>query len=86
MFFYSDVDFYQKYLWQLLTWQKLPCTIYSSRLMRKLVNQAYEALKNASGETKIEIDYSSYGEDLKNALNAVMGLGFDIEICGTWIW
>ncbi len=54
--------------------------------MMKLVNQAYEALKNASGEAKIEGDYSTYGEDLNAALNAVMGLGFDIEICGAWIW
>jgi hypothetical protein len=54
--------------------------------MMKMVNQAYEALKNATGEAKIEGDYSSYGEDLNNALNAVMGLGFDIEICGAWIW
>ena len=54
--------------------------------MMKLVNQAYEALKNATGEAIIEGDYSSYGEDLNNALNAVYGLGFDIEICGAWIW
>jgi hypothetical protein len=54
--------------------------------MMKMVNQAYDALKNETGETKIEGDYSSYGEDLNNALNAVMGFGFDIEICGAWIW
>lgn len=54
--------------------------------MMKLVNQAYEALKEAHGEAKETEGTQTYGEDINNALNAIMGLGLDIEICGAWIW
>jgi hypothetical protein len=54
--------------------------------MMKLVNQAYEALKEARGEAKDTEGTQTYGEDINNALNAIMGLGLDIEICGAWIW
>lgn len=55
--------------------------------MMKLVNQAYEELKDKSGEQKKnDNDLSSYGEDIFNALSKIIHLGFDIEICGAWVW
>src|SRR5689334_3970255 len=54
--------------------------------MMKLVNQAYEALKNEQGEAIDNEDNKTYSEDINNALNAIMGLKLDIEICGAWIW
>lgn len=54
--------------------------------MMKLVNQSYEALKEAHGDAKDTQGTQTYGEDINNALNAIMSLGFDIEICGAWIW
>jgi len=54
--------------------------------MMKLVNQAYEALKSESGKAKEDESLSSYGEDICAALNAIMGLSLDIEICGSWVW
>jgi len=54
--------------------------------MMKLVNQAYEALKNERGEAKDTEGTQRYGEAINAALNAIMGLGLEIEICGAWIW
>ena len=56
--------------------------------MMKLVNQAYDALRELSGSAPIkdEKDLSSYGEDIFNALSKIIHLGFDIEICGAWVW
>jgi hypothetical protein len=54
--------------------------------MMKLVNQAYEALKEATGNANDGDSLSTYGEDICNALNAIIGLGLDIEICGSWVW
>ncbi len=54
--------------------------------MMKLVNQAYEALKNESGKAESNGDLSSYGEDIFNALSKIIHLGLDIEICGAWVW
>lgn len=54
--------------------------------MMKLVNQAYEALKNETGESTVTIDSQDYGQELCNALNAIMGLGLTIELCGAWAW
>ena len=59
--------------------------------MMKMVNQAYEVLRNetgtaASSQTNDDVDVSSYGEDIFNALSKIMGLNLDIEICGAWVW
>ena len=56
--------------------------------MMKLINVAYEALKQAHAEDKIECsaDINDYGEVFNAALNAIMGLGLEIEVCGAWIW
>ncbi|SDR49198.1 J domain-containing protein [Pseudovibrio sp. Tun.PSC04-5.I4] len=55
--------------------------------MMKLVNAAYDELRNAtSTETSEEADVN-YGEELNAALNAIINLeGLEIEICGAWIW
>lgn len=53
--------------------------------MMKLVNQAYDALQDHSGEIKEQ--QTDYGDLLNDALNAVFGLcGLVIEICGAWVW
>jgi curved DNA-binding protein CbpA len=56
--------------------------------MMKLVNQAYEAIRDTNGTAKAveEGDLSSYGQDIFNALSNIINLGFDIEICGAWVW
>lgn len=55
--------------------------------MMKLVNAAYEALKDFTGKILRETpDSFKYGEKINEALNRIMGLGLNIEICGTWIW
>jgi curved DNA-binding protein CbpA len=55
--------------------------------MMKMVNQAYDLLKDKIGIEKIgDIDISSYGEDIFNALSKIISLGLDIEICGAWVW
>ncbi len=53
--------------------------------MMKLVNEAYEALRDFAGDVKDQ--QTSYGDHLNDALNAILGLqGLTIEICGAWIW
>lgn len=53
--------------------------------MMKIINQAYEALKNYSGN--IREQQANYSDLLNDALNAVLPLpGLFIEICGAWVW
>lgn len=53
--------------------------------MMKLINAAYDVLKEYYGEIKDQ--QSDYGDVLNAALNAVFGLaGLNIEICGAWVW
>ena len=56
--------------------------------MMKLINVAYETLKQAYAENKLNscADINDYGEAFNIALNAIMGLGLEIEMCGAWIW
>lgn len=67
------------------------CSLYhpdrnpAGQEMMKLVNQAYEALKDFSGDIT-EQHEQHYGEALNAALNAIIGLGLEIEICGAWVW
>lgn len=53
--------------------------------MMKLVNLAYETLKDFEG-TVSESAFGDYGEKLNTALNAIINLGLHVEICGCWIW
>lgn len=51
----------------------------------KIINQAYDVLKDYSGEIKEQ--QTDYGDSLNEALNAVFDLpGLVIEICGSWVW
>jgi hypothetical protein len=54
--------------------------------MMKMINQAYDAIKDATGTATQENDSPCYGEEINNALNQVINLGFDIEVCGAWVW
>ncbi len=53
--------------------------------LMKMVNEAYEVLKDYHGESKGE--QSDYADALSDALNAIIHLpDLIIEICGAWIW
>ena len=53
--------------------------------MMKVINEAYDALKDYVGEIKSE--QTDYGDLLNDALNAVSSLpALVIEICGSWVW
>jgi len=55
--------------------------------MMKLINLAYETLKDFEGNAEeLEENRKDYGEAVNSALNAIIGLGLDIEICGAWVW
>ena len=51
----------------------------------KFINMSYSVLQDFSGDVKEQ--ETEYGEQLNNALNAVLNLsGLLIEICGAWVW
>ncbi|MFN3171242.1 MAG: J domain-containing protein [Hyphomicrobiales bacterium] len=53
--------------------------------MMKVINAAYEVLREYSGTLKAE--QPDYGSLFNDALNAVLPLpGMTIEICGVWLW
>lgn len=52
--------------------------------MTQLINEAYEMLQDTSGELDDEVE--SFAEGVLNALRAVMDLGLNVEMCGTWVW
>ncbi|MAE51587.1 MAG: molecular chaperone DnaJ [Micavibrio sp.] len=53
--------------------------------MMKVINEAFDALKDFTGEVKDQ--QTDYGDLLNTALNKAFGLpGIKIEICGAWIW
>lgn len=58
--------------------------------MMKIINAAYSSLSDyVAGSVNDEVGESeelSLGEEMNRALNAVIGLGLTIEICGSWIW
>ena len=58
--------------------------------MMKLINAAYETLKDCEGSvenTAADSQGRTYPEAVNEALNAIIGLaGLDIEICGAWVW
>lgn len=53
--------------------------------MMKMINMAYAMLKDFEGACD-QTHHTNYGEALNNALNSIIDLGLDIEICGIWIW
>lgn len=53
--------------------------------MMKVINAAYDLLRDYSGNIKEE--QNDYGDLLNDALNAVLTLtGVTVEICGAWLW
>jgi hypothetical protein len=55
--------------------------------MMKLVNVAYAALENFTGEVSTNDDtQKDYGDALNAALNAIISLGLTLEVCGVWVW
>ncbi len=54
--------------------------------MMKMINQAYESVKDYEGETQTTIETMLYGDELSEALNAILDFGLNIEICGSWVW
>lgn len=54
--------------------------------MMQAINAAYDLLKDYCGEVSPQGNNKDYGDQLNAALNAIMGLGLIIEICGAWIW
>ena len=65
------------------------CKIYhpdrnpSGLEMMKLVNQAYDVLKNESGN---HAESNNYGQAINEALSAIAHLDLEIEVCGSWVW
>lgn len=71
---------------------RLACSKYhpdrnpAGQEMMKLVNSAYEFLKDKSGQSTVNQE-TDYSQELMNALNAVIGLpGLVVELCGAWAW
>ena len=60
----------------------------SGEEMMKLLNGAYETLNEADYPINLNVDNTSnYGEELNQALNAIVGLkDLIIEVCGSWVW
>ena len=55
--------------------------------MMKLINSAYDTLKDFEGSLELEgLGLYQYGEQINNALNAIIEAGLNIEICGSWVW
>lgn len=55
--------------------------------MMKLINEAFEVLKDFEGELEAQQSTENYSDALNDALNAIINLdGLEIEICGAWVW
>ena len=52
----------------------------------KMVNVAYETVKDYIGDCETTTESIQYGDDLAEALNAIMMFDLIIEICGAWVW
>ena len=52
----------------------------------KSVNLAYASLKEFTGNVQIDESVQNYGDDLNTAINAIIDLPVNIEICGSWVW
>lgn len=55
--------------------------------MMKIVNAAWQSLSDYVAGSVTDLgDDLNLGDELNAALNAIIGLGLTIEICGSWIW
>jgi hypothetical protein len=52
----------------------------------KMINIAYEVLKNYNGTATVSCEAAQYGDEVAEALNLISNLGLIIEICGAWVW
>ena len=52
----------------------------------KMINVAYEALKNYDGTATVSCEAAQYGDEVAQALNLISNFGLIIEICGAWVW
>jgi hypothetical protein len=53
--------------------------------MMKMINAAYDVVRDFSGEVA-ESKQTDYGDVLNDALNTIISLGLNIEVCGAWVW
>lgn len=56
--------------------------------MMKMVNVAFDTLKelDLAKINHTTPNTSDYGDSINNALNAIINLGLEIELCGVWVW
>lgn len=55
--------------------------------MMKIINTAFDALKDFTGSIDAEKSEQDYPDALNAAINAIITLdGLMIEICGAWVW
>lgn len=55
--------------------------------MMKMVNEAYETLKDFAGPIAPDQSQPGYGVAVNDFLNSIIDLaGLDIEVCGSWVW
>jgi len=55
--------------------------------MMKIINMAFDTLKEFTGTIDAECSNQDYPEALNDAINAIINLpGLLIEICGAWVW
>jgi hypothetical protein len=55
--------------------------------MMKMVNTAYQFIKDLTDDIMITDTQAQYGEEVSAALNVIISITeFEIEICGAWVW
>lgn len=54
--------------------------------MMQMINAAYDAVKDFQGDFASTSPTENFSDKINDALNAIMGLHLDIEICGSWVW
>jgi curved DNA-binding protein CbpA len=54
--------------------------------MMKMVSLAYGLLKDFEGNIQQDSPYQDFGDDINQAINAIVDLGLTIEVCGFWVW
>ena len=54
--------------------------------MMKAINNAFDSLKDYEGEQVEDFTEQNYGEELNAAIQAIIELNLNIEVCGSWVW
>lgn len=54
--------------------------------MMKIINAAYDVLRDFEGQLTCENEASDYCEEMATALASIMDLGLELELCGSWAW